>query len=602
MQLKKILLGCMLSLTLNACPKKTEVTSVKTSTPNSAIAGVESPLLQDLLGRYWDWQMKTSPTWATSLSDHRYDNELGDNSLTGIEADKKSRRQWLKEAKSIDQGTLKKQDKITLQMLIEEIENNIASEVCSFQEWSVSSQDNPVQQWNYLPELHQVDTTADGANLLARYKKISGWIDNDIANLTRGADKGLYANAESVKRAIKMIEKQLADPLDEWPLMEPTKKEHKGWSEKDLSLFRTDLRIEVEANIKPALARYLSLLQTKILPHARDEAHSGLSALPNGQQCYEARIRAETTLKKTAQELHDLGMSEIKKINGEMSVLGEKLFQSKDLAVIIEKLRSDKTLFFSSPEEIQKKAESTLAAAKAKIPNYFGALPKADCVVRPIPDYEAPYTTTAYYRQPAPDGSKPGEYFVNIYDPASRPKFEAQVLAFHESIPGHHLQIAIAQELPEFPDFRKHTGPNAFVEGWALYTERLADEMGLYSSDLDRMGMLSYDAWRASRLVVDTGLHALGWTREQAVQFMLTHTALSELNIRNEVDRYLVWPAQALSYKSGQLEFWRLRRLAEKELGDKFDIKGFHDTVLQSGAVSLSIVEQLVLDWIKSKK
>jgi uncharacterized protein (DUF885 family) len=219
-------------------------------------------------------------------------------------------------------------------------------------------------------------------------------------------------------------------------------------------------------------------------------------------------------------------------------------------------------------------------------------------VVRPIPDYEAPFTTTAYYRQPAPDGSKAGEYFINVFKPETRPRFEAQVLAFHESIPGHHLQIAIAQEMPELPEFRKHTGPNAYVEGWALYTERLAEEMGLYSDDLDRMGMLSYDAWRASRLVVDTGLHALGWTREEAVQFMLSHTALSEQNIRNEVDRYLVWPAQALSYKVGQLELWRLRRMAEKELGDKFDIRGFHDTVLANGAVSLSIVEQLVKEWV----
>jgi uncharacterized protein (DUF885 family) len=215
-----------------------------------------------------------------------------------------------------------------------------------------------------------------------------------------------------------------------------------------------------------------------------------------------------------------------------------------------------------------------------------------------VPDYEAPYTTIAYYREPNPDGSKPGEYFINTTQPTTRPRYEAEALAFHESIPGHHLQIAIAQELPEMPAFRKYGGVTAYVEGWGLYTERLADEMGLYSSDLERMGMLSYDAWRASRLVVDTGMHAKGWSRAQAVSFMLEHTALAENNIRNEVDRYIGWPGQALAYKVGQLTILRLRAAARAKLGAAFDLKAFHDTLLGAGPVTLPVLEGIIDRWI----
>lgn len=234
--------------------------------------------------------------------------------------------------------------------------------------------------------------------------------------------------------------------------------------------------------------------------------------------------------------------------------------------------------------------------------NYFGILPKIDCVVTRIPEYQAPFATLAYYRAPNPDGTKPGEFFVNVYQPETRARFEMEVLAYHEAVPGHHLQIAIAQERPEVPAFLRHGGMTVFVEGWALYTEQLAEEMGMYSGDLDRMGMLSFEAWRAARLVVDTGVHAMGWSRKRAKTFMHEHTALTANNIDNEVDRYITWPGQALAYKTGQMEIWRLRREAEAALGDRFDIKAFHDTVLQEGAVSLPILENQVKAWVKSVK
>jgi len=233
--------------------------------------------------------------------------------------------------------------------------------------------------------------------------------------------------------------------------------------------------------------------------------------------------------------------------------------------------------------------------------DWFGRVPAAACVVVPIPSHSEVHQTIAYYSWPAMDGSRPGRYYINLYAPETRPRYEAEALAFHEAVPGHHLQIAVAQELPGLPAFQRMLGSTAFAEGWGLYTERLSDEMGLYSSGMDRFGILSFDAWRAGRLVVDTGMHAMGWTRREAIDFLKRHSALGENNIANEVDRYIVWPGQALAYKVGQLEIVRLRRLAEASLGPRFDIKAFHDTVLGSGAVSLPVLRGLVDDWLDSE-
>jgi uncharacterized protein (DUF885 family) len=251
-------------------------------------------------------------------------------------------------------------------------------------------------------------------------------------------------------------------------------------------------------------------------------------------------------------------------------------------------------MYFGSRQEVFAKAETALDRARAAIPGWFGILPVSACVVVPIAEHEEKHSTIAYYRQPAVDGSRPGQYYINTSEPETRPRYEAEALAYHESIPGHHLQIAIAQELTGLPDFRRHLGPTAFFEGWGLYTERLADEMGLYSGDLDRIGVLSFDAWRACRLVVDTGIHALGWTRRQAIDFTLEHTALAENNVSNEVDRYIVWPGQALAYKIGQLELLRMRDEARRDLGPAFDIRAFHDAVLGNGALGLKPLGQIV--------
>jgi uncharacterized protein (DUF885 family) len=267
-------------------------------------------------------------------------------------------------------------------------------------------------------------------------------------------------------------------------------------------------------------------------------------------------------------------------------------------AATIERLRSDPRLHFETRDEVLATARDALARAVEAVPRFFGRVPRAACEVVVMGDHEARHSTIAYYLQPDPDGGRPGRYYLNTSAPETRPRYEAEALAFHEAVPGHHLQIAIGQELEGMPTFRRHLGPTAFFEGWGLYAERLSDEMGLYTSDLDRLGILSFDSWRACRLVVDTGLHALGWTRERAVRFMLDNSALAENNVVNEVDRYIVWPGQALAYKTGQLEMLRLRDVARAALRERFDVRTFHDVLLGSGAVALGTLAAIVEAWI----
>jgi uncharacterized protein (DUF885 family) len=346
--------------------------------------------------------------------------------------------------------------------------------------------------------------------------------------------------------------------------------------------------------VRPAFARYRDVLHDEVLPVARRSDVPGLMHVPGGADAYRRLIRHHTSLDLDAEQVHATGLSEIARIDAEFVELGARVLGTGDLPGTLMRLRDDPALFFATRDEVQAKATDALARARDAIPDWFGILPATPCEVVRMEAHEEKHSTLAYYRQPAADGSRPGQYFVNTYQPETRARYEAEALAYHEAIPGHHLQLAIGQERTDLPVFRRHLGPTAFVEGWGLYSERLSDEMGLYSGDLDRFGILSFDAWRACRLVVDTGMHALGWSRDEAIAFMSAHTALAANNIANEVDRYIVWPAQALGYKIGQLEMLRLRAEARDRLGEGFRIRAFHDVVLGAGAVPLSTLRELV--------
>jgi uncharacterized protein (DUF885 family) len=608
-------LGMLVAIaTATACgpssPKLTTMTHddapTKVDSPLAAdaVAGVTDPDLAALLAEHWEWAMREAPTYATSLGDHRFDAELGSSSAPAIAARRATRRLFRDRAEALQQrGTLGDADAVTAALFVEELAAEIGTEVCENEQWAISASANPVGEFNYLAEMHHVVTPADGGNLVARFRAVPRAVDENIANLRAGLAAGRVTSRELARRTLEMVDAQLAKPVVEWSILSPLAAEatqkHVGWSADDEQRFATALRGAVDL-VAAAYAKYRRVLAEEILPAAREL--EGSTGLPDGAACYRAAIRVHTALDLDPDAVHATGKSELARINDEMRALGKKLFGTDDLAAILGKLRTDATLFYTTHDEIVAAATASLAKARAAIPKWFGILPKTDCVVSVIPEYEAPFTTIAYYRQPHYDGSKPGEYFINTYKPEVRPRFEMEALTFHESIPGHHLQIAIAQELGALPAFRKFGGSTAYVEGWALYTERLADEMGLYGSDLDRMGMLSYDAWRASRLVVDTGLHHAGWTRVQAEAYMLEHTALTATNISNEVDRYISWPGQALAYKTGQMEIWKLRREAEAALGARFDIRAFHDVVLQRGAVTLPVLRASVERWIASRQ
>ena len=561
-----------------------------------ATAGVHDPALRLALSQHWEWTLSRWPELATRLGDHRYDDQLTDRAPAAAVADIQHYALMIERAEAVGGAHLSDADRITLQLFTADLKASQALTACRMDRWSVGVRDNPVVWMNELAETHPLQSPADGANLIRRYKAMPTAIRDHIAALREGLNLGTVANAESVRRTLKLVEDALALPAARWQVAVRASEPHPGWTTTQSARFAAEAAELAERALRPALRGYADFLSAEVLPRARPDDAAGLSSLPDGSACYAALIEHHTSLALDPAELHAAGLSELDQVHADMRALGARLFGTSDLAAIFKRLREDRSLYFSSSAEVEAKAAEALARAQAAVPSVFEALPSAGCEVRPIPEYEAPFTTIAYYMPAVPDEA-PGYYYVNSYAPETRPRYEAEVLAFHESVPGHHLQIAFAQELGELPAFRRHLGSTAFVEGWALYTERLADELGLYSGDLDRMGMLSFDAWRGARLVVDTGIHAFGWSRGQAETFMRANTPLAENNIVNEVDRYISWPGQALAYKVGQREILRLRAESAKALGEKFNIKAFHRTLLSGGAVSLPVLRAQVARW-----
>ncbi|SED47744.1 Uncharacterized conserved protein, DUF885 familyt [Amycolatopsis tolypomycina] len=357
----------------------------------------------------------------------------------------------------------------------------------------------------------------------------------------------------------------------------------------------------VAGKVRPALARYREFLATEVAGHGRKDDRPGLCWLEGGEAHYTALARMYTTTDHTPAELHELGRSVLAELEAEYAELGGRVFGLTDPAEVRRRLRSDESLRWRDAEEMLETARAAVARATAAAPDWFPRVPKAECVVKAVPDAEAPVASAAYYMPPALDGSRPGVYYTNTHEVHTRDRFIAETVAFHEAVPGHHFAESLALELTDLPQLRRIALITAYDEGWALYTERLADEMGLFSSDLMRLGMVAEDSVRAARLVVDTGLHARGWTRQQCVEFLRANTGLSEVEVQSETDRYIESPGQALAYMTGRLEIVRLRRFAEEALGDAFDIKEFHGVVLGSGKLPMKVLEDVVRAWVGAK-
>jgi uncharacterized protein (DUF885 family) len=436
--------------------------------------------------------------------------------------------------------------------------------------------------------------------MVRRWQAIGPYLDQMGENLRTGLANGEVSARDPLARTIDIIAGIAAQPLEKWSPMVVANVERPDWSAAERERLRTALATAIEDVVRPAYGSLRRLLKAEVLPRSRPQERPGIMHVPGGAEAYRRLIHVHTTLELDAEDVHATGLREMERIDREFAELGRKVLGTADRESTLARLRDDPELRFKTADEVRSKAESSVARAQAAVPAWFGRNCRALCEVVPIPTHAQEHQTLAYYSWPALDGSRPGRFWINLYQPETRPRYDAEALAFHEAVPGHHLQIAIAQELEGVPAFQRNLGPTAFAEGWGLYTERLSDEMGLYSSDLDRFGILSFDAWRAGRLVVDTGMHALGWSRAEAIDYLRDHTALGNNNIANEVDRYIAWPGQALAYKIGQLEILRVRAEAKAALGDRFDIRRFHDVVLGSGAIPLRTLGELVRDWVKA--
>ena len=554
-------------------------------------------MLRTVADEFWEAYLQDRPTWATIIGDHRHDDRLDDLSPAAISASVARDRGFLERARAVDPAGLAPRERVTRQMLVDVLEGLIAVTETRVHEWAVDPLDGPQTQFPNLVEYQVVRTPTDGRHMVARWRAMGPYLDQAITDLRRALADGRVAVQKPVERVVDELRGIEANPVIDWKLAAPAKAAHDDWSERDLAGFRRDLLAAVEEAVRPAFRRYREVLETEVLPAARPNTRPGLQHVPGGAEAYRAHIRHHTSLDLDPAAVHETGRREIARIDAAFVELGGRLLGTNELASTLAALRKDPALRFSTADEVFETARRSLERAQAATPRWFGRLPTAPCEVVPIPEHAQAHQTIAYYSLPAEDGSRPGRYYINLYAPETRPRYEAEVLAFHEAVPGHHLQIAIGQELEGLPAFQRMLGATAFFEGWGLYTERLSDEMGLYSGDMDRFGILSFDAWRAGRLVVDTGMHALGWTRDEAIAYLHDHTALGDNNIANEVDRYIVMPAQALAYKVGQLEILRLRDEARARLGQRFDIRAFHDVVLGNGAISLPTLADVVGSW-----
>jgi len=557
------------------------------TTPHSGSAG-----LSRLADRYWQEHLRDDPLKATEVGDRRYDDLLPDIRPEAVDERRGRLADLASAVDAVDPTQLDEESQITSGALSAVIEGDLAELDADLRRFTVSPMSGPQVDFLNLADYQPADTPQAREAMAVRWRAMGPWVDDLIANLERGLREGATGVGILVQRSIAELDALLAQPDEAWPLISPA--DNPKLDADESARFRAALLGAVAESVRPAFARYRAFLAGTIAPAARDEDHPGLVHLPGGEASYAALARVHTTIDATPQQIHEIGLNEIERIDEELRSLGAAQLGTRSLPETLQRLRGDPALHFTNRDEVAGVAQASLDRANVAVPAWFGRLPSLPCVVMPMLPHEEEHSTIAYYRDPALDGSRPGRYYVNTSAPETRPRYEAEALAFHESVPGHHLQVALAQELSDLPAFRRHGMVTAYVEGWGLYAERLSAEMGLYSGDLDLFGIASFDAWRASRLVVDSGMHALGWTRDQAIGFMLEHTALGPNNIANEVDRYIAWPGQALAYKIGQLELLRLRAEARERLGDRFDIRGFHDAVLTAGPLPLGTLRRVV--------
>ncbi len=558
--------------------------------------------VDDLAGRFWAAQLDAHPVDATLFNVHDHDDRLPDPTVEAERERRASLRSFRDEAAAATPTDAT--EEVVLAALRSSVEDALIGvggadgDGVPVVLLGANQMTGPHQTWLRLMTQLTYPQPDHAAMAIQRYQRAGEHLTAAADRFDEAVERGLPPVRRNVERMLDSIDAYLAGDLDDDPLVAvggPS-----GWEGE--AAWRDDLRAAVRDHVRPAFAMLAERLRSDQLPHGRDDEHAGLAHVDDTGDVYAALGRLNTSLDLDTADVHRIGLDHVQgQLAREWAALGQRTHGEADPVALMDVLRADASLQYGSAAAMEEHAREAVARARSVAPDWFGRLPRADCVVRPVPEYLAESAAPAYYVQPAPDGSRPGTYFVNSHGGGAMLRTEGEATAFHEAIPGHHFQIAISGELEDVPAFMRHSVQTAYAEGWGLYAERLADEMGLYSSDLDRLGMLTLDAFRASRLVVDTGLHAFGWPRQRAIDFMTAHTPLPPSTVAAEVDRYIAMPGQALAYKIGQREIVRLRADAEARLGDAFDLRGFHDEVLGHGMLPLPVLRMVIERWVDAR-
>lgn len=580
---------------LTSCVKPTPANPARApaAPPNSAAA------LANAADDFWDELIRYSPIFATAVGDHSRDPELDDLSVKAARTHIDKLFSLRVRLDSIEAGDLDATQRATLDALSETLDGRIeAANACSPWTWQVDPLDGPAIRLQQLPVYQTIKTREDATALAARYRAAPAFFDGHIKALRAGLDKGAVAPAPVVKRLIASLDGALTIPAADSAMAKAKLPDSgPGWNMEEVVRVRKTLVKAVEEGAYPGLTNYRDFLKKDVLPKARDEK-PGADGLPDGAKCYQAMIRRETGTTRTPQNLHDVGLAQVAAIEAEMDALA-KAAGAKDRIAYEKALMAKPSERFDSREAMVAHAEAWVAKAKRSTGKAFRTFPKTPLEVRAVETWRENDAPSAYDMAPA-DLSRNAIFWVNAVGYKDEGRYELASLSAHEAIPGHHFQIALAQENKALPRFQRDLPPNAYVEGWALYSERLAGELGLFTPE-ERLGMLDGQRYRAVRLVVDTGLHALGWSREKAIQYQIDHGGSERADAERAIDRYLTWPGQALGYTVGMIEIQEIRASAEKTLGKKFDLAGFHDVVLANGGVPMPVVRREVDAWVKSR-
>ena len=579
-----------------------------TAQSGDANQAVASQRFRAFLAEDWARWMRDYPEMATAVGFPGQNRRWTDESPAGFDARVRHLRESLAALQHFQRESLPPSEQLNFDLYHELLETAVAGlpfgddpmpfrGVIPANRWMPVNQMAGIQQGaaETLATMHR-EKPSDYEDILARLEALSAAVDQTIGNLQEGLKRGYTPPKITMRDVPKQITDLIpADPLKS-PLLEPFTEFPPSFPAAERGRVIDRAKQIYAVGIVPAFQKLNSYLTATYIPSCRENIAA--SALPDGPAAYAFHVRWQTTTPLTPEQIHEIGLAEVKRIRAEMDKVIQSAGFQGNFHAFTEFLRTDPRFYYTQPDDLVDGYRIIAKKIDPELAHEFGKLPRLPYGVTPIPAFKAPSQTTAYYQPGAPSAGRPGTYFVNTYNLAARPKWEMEALSLHESVPGHHLQISLAQEMENVPDFRRHIGYSAFVEGWALYSESLGEDLGMYKDPYSKFGQLSYEMWRAVRLVVDTGMHAKGWSRQQAMDFFRENTGKTDQDITVEVDRYIVWPGQALAYKLGQLKIRELRTRAEKTLGNGFDIRSFHDAVLEEGAIPLDILQAHMNSWL----